>query len=55
MSEEVCPSVPGLAKRDWPLEDPKGKPLPRVREIRAEVEAHVRALLSERGWARKPG
>ena len=31
---EQCPVVPGLKRDDWPLEDPKGKPVERVREIR---------------------
>src|SRR5689334_13462838 len=30
---EACPAVPGLRRDDWPLEDPKGKPIERVREI----------------------
>jgi arsenate reductase len=47
---EACPVVPGLRREDWPLEDPKGKPLERVREIRAEIEGRVRALLAREGW-----
>lgn len=47
---EACPAVPGLAREDWPLEDPKGRPLERVREIRDEVRARVVALLERRGW-----
>ncbi|HEY2366158.1 MAG TPA: arsenate reductase ArsC, partial [Polyangiaceae bacterium] len=31
---ESCPVVPGLERDDWPLEDPKGKSVDRVREIR---------------------
>jgi arsenate reductase (thioredoxin) len=42
---EACPHVPGLLRDDWPLEDPKGKPLERVREIRDEVKARVSAFL----------
>jgi arsenate reductase (thioredoxin) len=49
---EACPAVPGLSRDDWPLEDPKGKPLERVREIRAEVEARVRQLITREGWSR---
>jgi arsenate reductase len=48
---EQCPVVPGLKRDDWPLEDPKGKPLARVREIRDEVKQRVERLLDERGWA----
>jgi len=42
---EACPYVPGLRRDDWPLEDPKGKPMTRVREIRDEVRARVEDLL----------
>lgn len=49
---EACPAVPGLERADWPLEDPKGKPVERVREIRDDVRARVLQLLTERGWLR---
>jgi arsenate reductase len=48
---EACPVVPGLERRDWPLEDPKGQPIARVREIRDEVRERVLALVAERHWA----
>jgi arsenate reductase len=47
---EACPVVPGLRREDWPLEDPKGKPVARVREIRDDVRARVEALLDREGW-----
>jgi arsenate reductase len=49
---EQCPVVPGLRRDDWPLEDPKGKPIARVREIRDEVRARVVSLLEREGWSR---
>ena len=49
---ENCPYVTGAKVLDWPLPDPKGQPLERVREIREEVRRLVAALVSERGWAR---
>lgn len=49
---EECPYVPGVEVLDWPLEDPKAKPVERVREIRDDVRARVAALLEARGWAR---
>lgn len=49
---EACPAVPGLRRDDWPLEDPKGKPIERVREIREEVKARVVRLLEHEGWRR---
>jgi len=47
---EACPFVPGLERSDWPLEDPKGKSLERVREIRDDVRERIVALVRERGW-----
>ena len=44
-----CPYVPGLEVEDWPLHDPKGQPLERVREIRDEIRARVADLLRRRG------
>jgi len=49
---EQCPVVPGLRRDDWPLEDPKGKPIGRVREIRDDVRARVVELLGREGWTR---
>jgi arsenate reductase len=48
---EACPYVPGLQRLDWPLEDPKGKPVERVRQIRDEVRAHVVKLLEAEHWS----
>ena len=50
---EVCPVVPGVRRMDWPLEDPKGKPLERVREIREDIRDRVAVLLAEQGWAKR--
>jgi arsenate reductase len=47
---EECPVVPGLTRQDWPLEDPKGKPIERVREIRDDVRARVTGLVRAHGW-----
>jgi arsenate reductase len=49
---EACPVVPGLKRMDWPLEDPKGQPIERVREIRDEVRRRVEELLEQQGWAK---
>jgi arsenate reductase len=49
---EVCPVVPGLSRRDWPLTDPKGQTLERVRALRNEIGELVQALLLERRWGR---
>jgi arsenate reductase len=50
---EQCPVVPGLRRDDWPLEDPKGKPIARVREIRDDVRARVERLIAREGWSRR--
>ena len=42
---ETCPVFPGKTYEDWQVEDPKGQPLPVVREIVADVEARVLDLL----------
>jgi arsenate reductase len=47
---DQCPVVPGLKRDDWPLEDPKGKPIARVREIRDEIRRRVETLLEQEGW-----
>jgi len=42
-----CPA-PLLKKVvDWELEDPEGKPIERIREIRDEIERRVKALIGE--------
>lgn len=51
---DECPVVPGAIRDDWPLEDPKGKPTARVREIRDEIRDRVRALITRERWGR-PG
>jgi arsenate reductase len=47
---EACPVVPGLKRDDWPIDDPKGRPLEEVRGIRDEIRRRVEALLSAGKW-----
>jgi arsenate reductase len=42
---DKCPYVPGLRRDDWPLPDPKGRPLDEVRAVRDEIRSRVMALL----------
>lgn len=49
---EACPHVPGIRRLDWPLPDPKGRPMEEVREIREAARRHVDALIAGEGWAR---
>jgi arsenate reductase len=49
---DECPYVPGLRRHDWPLSDPKGQPMDRVREIRDEIKARVAALVEAESTSR---
>jgi arsenate reductase len=51
---DECPVVPGAQRDDWPLPDPKGRPVEEVRAIRDDIRARVARLVAERGWGRTP-
>lgn len=51
---DTCPVFPGKRYVDWELEDPSGRPLEVVRDIRDEIEQRVRDLLEELGVSRSP-
>ena len=44
--EEVCPAS-FVPTEDWQLEDPEGKPIEKVRQIRDQIRAKVEALVRE--------
>ena len=44
---DACPVFPGTRYEDWPVEDPAGKDLDRVRAIRDDIDGRVRALATE--------
>ncbi len=44
---DICPGPFFKQTIDWELEDPKGKPIEKVREIRDEIKQRVKGLLSE--------
>ena len=46
-AEGFCPARLLNRVVDWGIEDPKGKPIEKVREIRDEIERKVRTLLEE--------
>jgi arsenate reductase len=46
---DECPYVPGVRRDDWPLDDPKGQPVERVRAIRDEIRGRVEALVLQEG------
>jgi arsenate reductase len=53
---EECPVVPGARREDWPIPDPAGQDMVRVREIRSEIQARVRELIAREAWWRlRPG
>lgn len=43
----ICPGPFFKPTIDWKLEDPKGKPMEKVREIRDDIEQRVKRLLEE--------
>ena len=51
-SELPCPVVPGAKRDDWPLPDPKGRPVEDVRRIRDEIRQRVDALIASEDWKR---
>ena len=48
---DACPVVPGVQRGDWPLDDPKGQPLARVRQIRDDIRQRVEAFLVEHDFS----
>ncbi|MFM9133202.1 MAG: arsenate reductase ArsC [Actinomycetota bacterium] len=44
---DTCSFVPGKRYVDWPLDDPKGRPIGEVRLIRDEIKARVEELLAQ--------
>ncbi|NWF77975.1 MAG: arsenate reductase ArsC [Chloroflexi bacterium] len=44
--EGICPAS-FVQTEDWQLEDPEGKPMERVRQIRDEVKVRVEGLIKE--------
>jgi len=46
-SEEVCPVTPGVRRISWVFEDPKNLPVESVREIRDDIDRHVRELVAQ--------
>jgi protein-tyrosine-phosphatase len=44
---DTCPYIPGKKYIDWPLDDPKGRPLEEVRVIRDQIRTNVADLLAQ--------
>ncbi len=45
MDKDFCPTMFINKVEDWGIEDPKGKPLDKVEEIRNEIENKVREMI----------
>ena len=50
---DKCPYVPGLRRDDWPLPDPKGRPMDEVRAVRDNIKVRVAGLIRLRDWKRR--
>jgi arsenate reductase (thioredoxin) len=50
---DKCPYVPGLRRDDWPLPDPKGRPVDEVRAVRDDIQVRVAKLLKDAGLDRR--
>lgn len=48
---DQCPVLPGAAREDWPLPDPKGRPLAEAQAIRDDIDRRVQHFLTAQGWA----
>ena len=44
---DTCPYIPGKQYVDWPLDDPKGRPIEEVRRIRDEIRSLVEELVAQ--------
>ena len=49
---DECPVLPGVIRDDWPLDDPKGRPVEEVRRIRDDIRRRVNDLIAREGWGR---
>ena len=47
MDKSFCPTVFIPNVIDWGIEDPKGKPIEKVREIRDDIEQRVKQLVTD--------
>ena len=45
--EEACPALQ-IPHEDWEIDDPEGKPIEEIKNIRDQIEVRVRHLVSDR-------
>ena len=53
MDKNFCPTLFIPKVIDWGIEDPKDKPIERVREIRDEIERRIKELATDISVAEK--
>ena len=46
---DACPVLPDVRRDDWPLDDPKHKPIADVRRIRDEIRRRVEQFIAAEG------
>jgi arsenate reductase len=51
---DACPVIPGAVRDDWPLPDPKGRPVEEVRAIRDDIRERVARFVSSHDWGTPP-
>ena len=51
--DDDVPFYAGVRAEDWPIGDPRGQEMDRVRAIRDEIQSRVKAMVEARGWARE--
>jgi arsenate reductase (thioredoxin) len=49
MDKNFCPTLFVPKVLDWGIEDPKGKPIEKVREIRDQIEGKIKEMVEEIG------
>jgi arsenate reductase len=47
MDKSLCPTLFVPKVLDWGIEDPKGKPIEKVREIRDDIERKIKEMVKE--------
>jgi arsenate reductase (thioredoxin) len=50
---DKCPYMPGLRRDDWPLPDPKGRPMDEVRAVRDDIKVRVAELIEAERWKKE--
>jgi arsenate reductase len=49
--EGECPFYAGVKVEEWPIDDPRGLPIERVRGIRDEIRERVQQMIDVHAWS----